>query len=219
MDDTPPTYGSDKGWMSWLGGWMPKQRRPAEEAPPQYERPPPEYQERKPFELRPERCARLDSSQYSILFVDGTIDDYRYGQPTTDVFVAKQPRSVCYAYLRWLRLDPEADFDKIEAWEQGRELLFVKTQNFGDVLNFPSFDKWVRSLNDAEAQGASFERYAATMFRFIKEQYPELNVQSLAEYARAFANQDPQSTVLQYLMDIRHATDNHIHQQRVNYLR
>jgi hypothetical protein len=126
---------------------------------------------------------------------------------------------VCYAFLRWLQLDPDYDFDKIEAWEQAGKLLFVKTPAFGAEFNFPTFDGWARSLSEDKAGSANFEVYAKTMFNFVKNLYPDFKFLSLAEYVGPLEGPERQGSVLSYIMDLRRAVEYRIGQDRAHYPR
>lgn len=172
------------------------------------------------FGLTPDQCAGLDSSQFSIFFIDGTFDDYKFGSPRTQAFVPVLPRSVCYAFLKWLQLDPYYDFDKIEAWEQAPgKLLFVKTPEFGAKFNFPTFDEWARTISADEAQSVTFDVYAKTMFNAVKKLYPNFQFMSLAEYLGPLSGADRQEAVLSYIMDLRRAVEYRINQDRAHYTR
>jgi hypothetical protein len=154
------------------------------------------------------------------LFIDGTIDDFRFGSPRTAVFRVEQPRSVCHAFLQWLQLDPAQDFKKIEVWRREAagaspaELMFFKTPKFGAKFNFPAFDTWVASL---KGEQPSREVYAQTMRNVVETLYPAFQFSSVEDYLSMMP--DRESGAMSYAMDLRRAVEYRLSQDRARYPR
>lgn len=202
---------------SWFGVWSKKKEAPVRVP----EVPAPRAPEPARFELTNENCAGLDSSQFSIFFIDGTFDDFRFASPRTAVFRVEQPRSVCNAFLQWLQLDPARDFNKIEAWHKEAvgsspaELMFFKTPKFGSKFNFPAFDTWMGSLSDPQL--ASREKYAQTMRSVVETLFPNFQFSSVEDYLSMMP--DRESGAMSYAMDLRRAVEYRMSEDRARYPR